>query len=374
MKLLIERGADLDSKNSVSFIIIVITTTITITSMIIIIQDNRTPLDVAQKFGKNDNAALLRQAVESKSNKKKEEAALMAEEAKRKKKAPKEEKKQLKDIISKIDKMVDLQTTSATVSSDGLLVDKKYKLAPQEAAENDYIASDPLLLSFSNCMQMSWNQSLIAASVIGTSQLSLQESSSAVKTLSILSQISSSLPFASIIFSGAASVVSSISSAHKEIEFRNLAALVPTSDAVDMSILSSAVARCFTLSYHDEIKRGAYNKNNNNNFSKMKDMFVTAIDTIDSKLARSFTCQDGLDWLAADMSRICISYIFNCNVLDLSQLVAELTRDRNGFTHRLVDLVKDTYPVSKPMVVAISQSSVGTTGGVSGFINLHHHL
>jgi hypothetical protein len=98
-------------------------------------------------------------------------------------------------------------------------------------------------------------------------------------------------------------------------------------------------------------------------------MFVKAIDTIDSKLARKFTCKDGLDWLAADMSRICMSYIFNCNVLELSQLVAEVTRDRSAFIQRLVTLVKKNYPLSKPMIVSTNQSHSGTkSGGVLGIM------
>jgi hypothetical protein len=101
----------------------------------------------------------------------------------------------------------------------------------------------------------------------------------------------------------------------------------------------------------------------------MKEVLAKATDAVDSKLARSFTCKDGLDWLAADMSRVCMSYIFNCNVLELSQLVVEVTKDRSAFTQRLVDLVKDTYPVSKPIVDIISQSSSGlttTSGGGAG--------
>jgi len=102
----------------------------------------------------------------------------------------------------------------------------------------------------------------------------------------------------------------------------------------------------------------------------MKEMFVKAIDTIDSKLARKFTCKDGLDWLAADMSRICMSYIFNCNVLELSQLVAEVTRDRSAFIQRLVTLVKKNYPLSKPMIVSTNQSHSGTkSGGVLGQVD-----
>jgi flagellar biosynthesis GTPase FlhF len=328
--------------------------------------------DDARKKAEDD----ARKKADDDARKKKLQQQQQEEEEKKKRKALDEERKQLQDMKSKIDKMIHLQSTTGTMTStsDGLVVDKKYKLTPQEAAENEYIRSDPLLLSFNNYMQSTWNQSFIAASVIGTNQLSLQNNSKTVTTLNILSQLSSNLLFASVVFSGAALVVSSINSAHKEIEFKNLAALVPTSDAVDMGILSSAIARHFTLSYHDEIKNSAYSKTSSKSFTKMKEMFKSAIDRVDSKLARSFTCRDGLDWLAADMSRICMSYIFNCDVLKLSQLVVEVTTDRSVFTKRLVDLVKSTYPVSKPMIISISKS-VASGGGLTIiiYITIHHH-
>ena len=282
------------------------------------------------------------------------------------------EKKQLKDLVSDIEKILSLQTGAGglIINDDGLVVDTKYKLTPEEAAENAYISKDPYLLSFNNCIQQFWNQSFIVAFVIGSNHVSLQQDSQLVTTLHVLSQISSNLPFGSIIFSSAASAVSGINDAHKKVEFKNLAALVPTSDAVEISILSCAIARKFTLSYHDEIKNSTYNKKSNKTYTSLKGMLLKAIDKVDSKLANSFTCKEGLDWLAADMSRICISYIFNCNKHELRRLVTEVATNRDTFTESLIDMVKDTYPISKPMIVTIDQQSSGgnttTSGGASG--------
>ena len=319
--------------------------------------------DVERKKRAAEDEERKKRAAEDEERKKR---AAESEERK-KREALEDELRQLKDIASRISKMVDQQNSGTMVSSDGLLVAKKYKLAPQEVAEDEYIASDPLLQSFSNSVQKCWNQSFIAASVIGTSQLSLVQNSGTVTALSILSQLASSLPFASIIFSGAGAVISSINDAHKEVQFSNLAALVPTSDAVEIGILASAIARHFTLTYHDEIKGSKYNKSNDDYFTNMKEMFVKAIDKVDSNLARKLTCKDGLDWLAADMSRICMSYIFKCNVRELSQILDELDRDRSSLTRKLVDIVKSTYLISKPMVVSInsSQQKSAATGNTT---------
>ena len=267
------------------------------------------------------------------------------------------------------------QSSSLSVGSgnsfgSSSVLDPKFALSPQEAAENTFISASAQLSQYSNQIQKCFNEILMAAAMLSSGTFA-QSTSLTADALNFASSIASSLPLASMVLSTIASGYNTASKATTSANLQNIAALNPSSNPVLMGVISEAIAREFTLTYHTEINQGLLTKDKSS-ISRLKDGFRSFFGRInggDSKLARGLVGPELTDiqCVAVNQASMAIAYITSLTMVQVSELAIEVNTDRRVFAARLVTKVMEKFPVTGPRAevvpaVPVPQSTDQTAG------------
>jgi hypothetical protein len=180
-----------------------------------------------------------------------------------------------------------------------------------------------------------------------------------------------------MVLSGKATTYDTIHRARQSANLQNIVKLNPSSNPIITGVLSEAIARECTLTYHTEIQQGSLtsDKSKINLLKEGFRAFFSSKGGGDSKVARGLVGPELTDiqCVAVNQASIAIAYITSLTEFQVNLLAIEAVRDRRAFAAGLVAKILEKYPVSGPRAqvvptipVADPSIQAGCIPGVSG--------
>ena len=234
-------------------------------------------------------------------------------------------------------------------------IDPRVKHSREEMAQRSLIESQPEYIEYHQCLERCINEGFMVSTVFASETFSTQ-GPSACNYLDILSSLTSSLPFASIVFSVTSYASHSISDAQKRAEFRNISYLNPSGSSVEANAFSDSLATHLTIAFQEDLLSGVFHRDEMR-VGRIKESFAIATKFVSEKTGRGLfgdqSDHSAPTVLALDHAHIVMRYIMN---LTEEQAKGYSSRTSSLFG-LLLDEVRRDYPVPTTAGLAVQPPS-----------------